>query len=790
MLKRRLPWQLLPLNSLLRNNFLTHSKSKLLKVSEKIFVITRRAHTASDQSKFFERVWENFCPQKFSQVLFLFIFFCIFGFTENSNMPQYTNALIHETSPYLLQHAHNPVNWYPWNETALQKAKAENKPIFLSIGYSSCHWCHVMEHESFENEAIAKILNEHFVSIKVDREERPDLDEIYMTSVQLMTGSGGWPMSVFLTPDMKPFYGGTYFPPEDNYGRPGFKSLLLRLSKAWKEKPEDLIEFSHKLTQGIQANTGGLEKSADTEIKPRALLSWDIFSKAQGILQANFDSHEGGFGAAPKFPPSQSIAFLLRQFTRTEDDSFLRMATFTLDKMADGGLCDQLGGGFHRYSVDKFWLVPHFEKMLYDNALLSEVYLEAYQVTQNPRYAEVASEIFDYMIRDMSDVKGGFHSAEDADSEKEEGKFYVWTESEIFQILDPENAKLFCAFYNVKTKGNFSSHESYHKEKNILHRAKNISEAAKEWNLSEEEFKQKLQTCREKLLNFRSKRIRPFKDDKVLTGWNALMIGSLAKGGAILENPKYLDAAKKAANFILTTLVQNERLFRVYKAADTGKGQAHTEAYLEDYASFISALLDLYESDFDLKWIQAAERFSDQMITLFWDEQDHSFFFTSNEHKNLIARTKPTHDGATPSPTAVATNALLRLAKLKDRPDLFQKAEQVLQVHSRTLAETPYGYYKMLCALEFYLSVPKEIVIVGKKESDDTKQLLRVLRKNFLPNSVVVFQDPEFPQPTIPLLAGCVMIHGKATAYVCKNFACQLPVTTPDDFRKLILEKK
>jgi uncharacterized protein YyaL (SSP411 family) len=686
-------------------------------------------------------------------------------------MQQYTNALIHETSPYLLQHAHNPVDWHSWNETALQKAKAENKPIFLSIGYSSCHWCHVMEHESFENEAIAKILNEHFVSIKVDREERPDLDEIYMTSVQMMTGSGGWPMSVFLTPDLKPFYGGTYFPPDDRYGRPGFKSLLLHLAKVWKENPTDLLEFSNTLTQEIQKNSAPLTKSEGT------LLSKDIFLKAQKVLRKNFDAQEGGFGAAPKFPPSQSLAFLLRQFLRTGDDSLLHMATFTLDKMADGGLCDQLGGGFHRYSVDALWLVPHFEKMLYDNALLAEVYLEAYQVTDNPRYAEIASEIFEYILRDMQDPQGGFHSAEDADSEKEEGKFYIWTESEILEILDPENAKLFCKFYNIEPNGNFTSHEKYHAGKNILHRSTNIAEAAQSWKNSESAFQQKLKQCHEKLFNVRSKRIRPFKDDKVLTSWNALMIGSLAKGGAILEKPKYLEAAKKAANFIRNTMTKNGKLLRTYR-----QGKAHSQAYLEDYAYFLSALLDLYESDFDLQWLHTAERLSDQMIALFWDEQDHSFFFTSQEHTNLIARTKPSHDGAIPSPTAVATQALLRLAKLKDRPDLFQKAEQILQSYSRTLTETPYGYFKMLCALEFYLATPKDVAIVGKKENPDTKQLFRVLRKNFFPNIVLAFQDPESPQttPSIRLLEGRTMIDGKASAYVCEGFTCQLPVTTPE----------
>ncbi len=698
------------------------------------------------------------------------------------NRPEHANQLSHETSPYLLQHAHNPVDWHPWNDEALQKAKAEDKPIFLSIGYSTCHWCHVMEHESFEKEDIAKILNENFVSIKVDREERPDLDEIYMTSVQLMTGSGGWPMSVFLTPDLKPFYGGTYFPPEDRYGRPGFKSLLLRLSKAWKQNRPELLEFSHKLTQGIRDSTSGLEKSDDGK------LSAGVFQKAAQLLQAHFDSLEGGFGDAPKFPPSQTIAFLLRQFAHTGDQKLLHMATFTLDKMADGGLYDQLGGGFHRYSVDNLWLVPHFEKMLYDNALLSEVYLEAYQLTQNGRYAEVASEIFDYVLRDMSDAKGGFHSAEDADSEKEEGKFYVWTEAELLEILGPEDGRLLCEFYGVLPGGNFSSHEPYHAGQNILHRVQEISAAAKKLNLSGNSFKQRLQGCREKMLRVRSKRIRPFKDDKVLTAWNALMIASLAKGGAILENQTYSDAAKKAADFILSTLTQNGKLLRTYRA-----GKAQTEAYLEDYACFVSALVDIYESDFDLKWLQTAERLCDAMLTLFWDEKEHSFFFTSGGQKNLIARTKPTHDGATPSPAAVAVGAMLRLAKLKDRPDLFQKAEQVLQVHSRVLAEAPYGYFKLLCALDFYLSTPEEIAVVGHRDSPDTKQLLRVLRQHFLPNIVLALRDPATSggEQTILLLAGREMIQGHAAAYVCQNFACQLPVTTPEELKeKLGIVKK
>ncbi len=686
--------------------------------------------------------------------------------------PTHTNRLVHETSPYLLQHAHNPVDWYPWGEEAFQKARDEDKPIFLSVGYSSCHWCHVMERESFENEEIAAMLNEHYVSIKVDREERPDVDEIYMSAVQRMTGSGGWPMSVFLTPELKPFFGGTYFPPEDAYGRPGFKTVLLRLAEMWTLERDKINTGADGLTKDLTATLAGLAEGSKA-------LTADILSQAAAELGATFDAKNGGFGGAPKFPPSSSIALFLREHQRTGEEGTLRMATLTLDKMAQGGMYDHLGGGFARYSTDAQWLVPHFEKMLYDNAQLAQVYLEAYQVTKNPLYRRVVEETFEYILRDMRDERGGFYSAEDADSEGEEGKFYVWTRDEITEHLGNEDGKIFAAYYNVQKGGNFSSREEYHENQNILHTPRAEEEVAKGLKLSVEALREKMAELKGAMLEVRSRRVRPGLDDKVLTSWNALMISAFAQGYRILGDERYRDAAVEAATFIVTDMKRDGKLLRTHR-----KGESRLPAYLDDYAYMIVALTEVYEATFDTVWLLEADALAKTMIEEFWDADEPGFYFTSGDHKNLLVRTKTSQDSAVPSGNSMAAYGLLRLAKFIDNTDYYEKARRILEQNHRYLSEFPRAVPKMLAAADFLLYPPKEIALVGASGSEDVQALLDAVYGAFVPNKIVAFLDPASEnaaadEKDLPLLANKTLIGGKASAYVCKDFACKLPVTTP-----------
>ncbi len=691
---------------------------------------------------------------------------------QTETEPTHTNRLVHETSPYLLQHAHNPVDWYPWGEEAFQKARDEDKPIFLSVGYSSCHWCHVMERESFENEEIAAMLNEHYVSIKVDREERPDVDEIYMSAVQRMTGSGGWPMSVFLTPELKPFFGGTYFPPEDAYGRPGFKTVLLRLAEMWTLERDKINTGADSLTKDLMATLAGLAEGSKA-------LTADILSQAAADLGATFDAKDGGFGGAPKFPPSSSIALFLREHQRTGEEGTLRMATLTLDKMAQGGMYDHLGGGFARYSTDAQWLVPHFEKMLYDNAQLAQVYLEAYQVTKNPLYRRVVEETFEYILRDMRDERGGFYSAEDADSEGEEGKFYVWTRDEITEHLGNEDGKIFAAYYNVQKGGNFSSREEYHENQNILHTPRAEEEVAKGLKLSVEALREKMAELKGTMLDVRSRRVRPGLDDKVLTSWNALMISAFAQGYRILGDERYRDAAVEAATFIVTDMKRDGKLLRTHR-----KGESRLPAYLDDYAYMIVALTEVYEATFDTVWLLEADALAKTMIEEFWDADEPGFYFTSGDHKNLLVRTKTSQDSAVPSGNSMAAYGLLRLAKFIDNTDYYEKARRILEQNHRYLSEFPRAVPKMLAAADFLLYPPKEIALVGASGSEDVQALLDAVYGAFVPNKIVAFLDPASPnapadEKDLPLLANKTLIGGKASAYVCKDFACKLPVTTP-----------
>jgi uncharacterized protein len=696
---------------------------------------------------------------------------------EKPPAAEYTNRLANETSPYLLQHAHNPVNWYPWGSEALDRAKKENKPIFLSIGYSVCHWCHVMERESFEDPETAKILNEYFIAIKIDREERPDLDEIYMASVQMMTGRGGWPLSVFLTPDLKPFFGGTYFPPESLQGMPGFKTVLNRMAELWRDRRDDV---THNAEQMVRA----LRDFASSEPSDSGLPDRSVLARAVADLGREFDPRWGGFGGAPKFPPSGAIAVLLRQYSHTGEESLLEMATVTLDRMALGGMYDQLGGGFHRYSVDGQWLVPHFEKMLYDNALLSRVYFEAWQATGRDLYRRVAAETLDYVLRDMTDAGGGFHSAEDADSEGEEGKFYVWREDEIKALLGEEDGTLFCRYYGVSEQGNFEG-------RNILHVPRDPPTSPGGKDVSRKQTMTRLEPLRRKLLTEREKRVRPGKDDKVLAAWNGMMISALARGYQVTGDDRYLKAATRAADFVLAEMVSGGVLMRTYRGTGgpDDRGASKLPGYLDDYAEVAGGLIDLYEAGFDRRWLEAADELAGRMVADFWDQQDGGFFYTSADHKNLLVRTKPFHDAAVPSGNSTAILVLLRLSRLLDNRDYWSKAERGLQYMGDSIRGRPQAHLNLLCALDFHLRPITEIAVVGNPDDDDTLAMLEVIHAGFLPNKILALAEPgavDADERLIPLLKGKTMVAGKATAYVCENFACKRPVNDPADLEAML----
>jgi uncharacterized protein YyaL (SSP411 family) len=697
------------------------------------------------------------------------------------------NKLIHETSPYLLQHAHNPVDWFPWGEEALAKAKQENKPIFLSIGYAACHWCHVMETESFENEEIAKILNDHFVSIKVDREERPDLDDIYMTAVVAISGSGGWPMTVFLTPDLKPFYGGTYFPPEEKWGRVGFKNLILRLHDFWKNEQSraKLYQDAETLSKVVEQRTS-LSLPVDEDVK----LGTDLIANAVRQLEVAFDDKWGGFSSAPKFPPSNAIMLLLRDYFHTGNKQSLEMATFTLDRMHSGGMYDHLTGGFHRYSVDREWLVPHFEKMLYDNAQLAVVYIEAFQATGKEKYARIAKEIFEYEKTYMTDDSGGIYSTEDADSQGKEGIFYLWEQDELDKILGSKEAEIVSMYFNTKQTGNFSSHEDYHKGFNILHIRRDAATVASELGMTEEQWENTLAGLKKKLLDVRDKRERPGLDDKIITSWNALMISAFARGYQVFGDKRYLDAAERAAAFVMEKMrSQDGKLLRTHRA-----GESKFFGYLEDYAYTVRAFIDLYEAGFDIQWLLAAEKLTEEMIGQFWEEKSASLFNTGRHHKNLIVRAKSTNDSAIPSPVGVAVDSFLRLGRILDREEYFEKAQRLLRANHPYMEKAPQGYLTLLMNVHSLIHAPKEIAIVGRKDSEDTQKLLKAVHQRFIPHRVIALLDPDSQDAAelarrIPLLSGREPVDGKATAFVCENFACQLPVTSPEELIEQLLAK-
>jgi uncharacterized protein YyaL (SSP411 family) len=684
------------------------------------------------------------------------------------SVPRHTNRLANETSPYLLQHAHNPVDWYPWGEEAFARARAEDKPILLSVGYSACHWCHVMERESFENEAIAAQMNRDFINIKVDREERPDVDAIYMSAVQMLTQQGGWPMTVFLTPDGKPFYGGTYYPPEDRWGRPGFPRLLEAIANAWKTQRADVAQQSEAITAQLN------EASDFSKGLPDALLTPTILQNAFETLSRQFDSHYGGFGSAPKFPQPANLDFLLRFHAYSHRQEPLAMVEKTLQQMALGGIYDQLGGGFHRYSTDAVWLVPHFEKMLYDNAQLAQTYTRCFQATGKAFYRGVAEETLEYVLREMTGPEGGFYSAQDADSEGEEGKFFVWTPEEVEAVLDAREAEVFCAFYDVTPHGNWEG-------RSILHVVMDVPEVAAKFGLSIEEAARILDGGREKLFAAREHRVKPGLDDKILAAWNGLMLAAFAEAAAVFDNDDFRQAAERNAGFVLSQMSFTDaqgrfRLYRTYR-----NGEAKLNGYLEDYAFTVDGLLWLYEATFDARWLDTARALTATMLACFWDEDGGGFFATSSDHETLIQRLKDWDDNATPSGNSVAVEVLLKLAVLTGEDSYRQKAARTLRKLGPVLEKHPYGFARMLSALDFYLSTPKEIALVGDPAEEATKALLRTVYASYLPNKVVALAArPEAAPANIPLLADRPMRDGKPTAYVCENFACKEPVTTPE----------
>lgn len=699
----------------------------------------------------------------------------------------HTNRLAAEKSPYLLQHQHNPVDWYPWGEDAFAKARSEDKPIFLSIGYSTCHWCHVMERESFEQESVAELLNRDFISIKVDREERPDVDRIYMHFVQATTGGGGWPMSVWLTPDLRPFYGGTYYPPGDRYGRPGFPRVLQAIVEAWRNDRERVVQSSTEVMEQLRKQTeftgagGGVDAS--------------VLDAAFNQFRRSFDSRLGGFGAAPKFPRPAAYNFLLHYYSRTGNDEALEMVATTLSAMARGGMHDHLGGGFHRYSVDEFWFVPHFEKMLYDQAQLAISYLEAYQITREPRFAQTARGIFDYVLRDMQDSGGAFYSAEDADSvidpaephEKGEGAFYIWTEKEIEEIAGQPAARWFGYCYGVEENGNVRNDP--HNEftgRNILFGSHSIEQTAAHFEQDVEEVRAAVQQAERLLLNARARRIRPHLDDKILTSWNGLMISAFAKGGAILGEPRYADAARGAADFVITRLYDASSgvLLRRFRG-----GEAAIAGFLDDYAFFTQALLDLYETQFAVRDLRLASELTARMRERFEDRENGAFFSTDEGDESLLVRMKDDYDGAEPSANAVAVLNLLRLSRLTGNAGFESSARKTLEAFASRLQGQPTGVPQMMVALAYSLEKPRQVIVAGERSDPATVEMLRLLHSRYLPNKVTMLVDEESREALAqdnPEIRGMKPVDGRTSAYVCENFACQLPTSDLNHFEKLL----
>jgi uncharacterized protein len=694
------------------------------------------------------------------------------------------NRLIHEKSPYLLQHAHNPVDWFAWGQEAFDRAEREDKPVILSIGYSTCHWCHVMEHESFENDQMAALMNEHFISIKVDREERPDLDQIYMTAVTAITGQGGWPLTVFLTPDKKPFYGGTYFPPHSRWGHPGFTEVLTAVNHSWKNDRGRVVGAGIELTEALRQN---FKKSG--EGRPLDGITLDT---AYHQLQSQFDPVYGGFGQAPKFPMGHNLSFLLRYWKRTGRQEILDMATQTLTRMAQGGMYDQLGGGFHRYSTDQTWHVPHFEKMLYDQALLVRSYLEAYQITREPFFARITTETLDYVLRDLCGKEGGFYSAEDADSiegsgpHKKEGAFYVWSEGELKTILGEDAAV--CSFYfGAEPQGN--AQNDPHQEftgKNILFVAHSVEETARHFKKPPAEIEKTISLAQEKLLEARKFRSRPHLDDKVLVDWNGLMISGFALAAVVLDDARYRTAARRAADFILTKMLTAQgRLLHRYR-----EGDAAIVGTLEDYAFLTCGLLDLYEATFDLQYLKHARQLTDGMLDLFWDSEQGGFFLTGRDAEELIARPKEIYDGALPSGNSVAALVLLRMYHLTGQALYQQRAQETFQSFALAVGQRPSAYGFCLMALDFAMGPVTDVVLAGRMHTPEWNAMHQAVYKNFSPNKVVVGftgQEPSEFSDLVPLVKDRRVPAQGAGAYVCQDQACRPPVFKPEELEAFFI---
>ena len=707
------------------------------------------------------------------------IFMCTYVYGSETNKMGKQNRLSKEKSPYLLQHADNPVDWYPWGQEAFDKAKKEDKPILLSIGYSTCHWCHVMEHESFEDEQVAKLMNETFISIKVDREERPDIDNVYMSVCHMLSqGSCGWPLNIIMTPDKKPFFAATYIPKYNRFGRAGMMDLVPRVADMWKTKREDLLKSADKITFALKQNSG-TKSINSSQNYDKSMLDLTF---AQ--LEQRFDTIHGGYGRAPKFPSPHNNLFLLRYWKRTGNKKALQMVEKTLTEMRMGGIYDHVGFGFHRYSTDAEWLVPHFEKMLYDQAMIAMAYTETYLATKNEFYKETAEEIFEYVLRDMTSEVGGFYSAEDADSEGEEGKFYVWQKEELIKIVGKGQAELFSDIYEVKERGNFSDEASGKiAGDNILHLKKSLGQHANDNQKSEEELLKIVEEARQKLFKIREKRVHPYKDDKILVDWNGLMIAALAKAAKAFDNKKYSDHAEKAAEFIISQMKNEDgSLLHRYRQGESG-----IEANIDDYAFMIWGLTELYEATFNVKYLKNATELNSYALSKFWDEQAWGFYFTPEGGEELLVRPKEIYDGAIPSANSVFLLNLLRLSKLTADSDLEDKAFKLSQAFFSNVSKHPSGFTQFMAGLDFALGPSYEVVLVGEPGKDDITNMIYSIRKEYFPSKVVLFKnitdESKQLEQIAPYSKGHIQLKGKATAYVCKNYVCNLPT---NDTKKMI----
>jgi uncharacterized protein YyaL (SSP411 family) len=696
------------------------------------------------------------------------------------------NKLISEKSPYLLQHAHNPVEWYPWGSEAFELAHREDKPIFLSIGYSTCHWCHVMEQESFEDPEVARLLNEAFVCIKVDREERPDIDNTYMIVCQMMIGRGGWPLTIIMTPDKKPFFATTYIPKETRFGQPGMKELVPGIKALWQGRRGELLTSADQITVALD------QIAREAPPAPGMELGEDALRIAYGQLAQGFDQQYGGFGTAPKFPLPHNLMFLLRYWRRTGDGQALAMVERTLEAMRLGGIYDHVGFGFHRYATDSRWFLPHFEKMLYGQALLAMVCIEAYQATDGKEvYGQTAREIFAYVLRDMMSAEGGFYSAEDADSEGEEGKFYLWTLDEVRHVLSEEEAELIARVFDIKEKGNFQEEATGRETgKNILFLNKPLATIASDLTIPIAELDKRVEAARTKLFEARAQRVHPHKDDKILADWNGLMIAALSRGAQVFDEPRYADTARRSADFILAHMVDAKgRLFHRYR-----DGEAAIPAFLDDYAFLTWGLIDLYETSFEPHYLEKALDLTDITLKHFWDAEQGGFFFTADDADTVLVRKKEVSDGALPSANSVAMTNLLRLARLTARPEYEEKAAALSRAFSNTVMQSPGQYTQLLIALDLARGPSFEVVIVGDSQAEDTKALVRALRRAFVPNKVVIFRPADEKAPPITRLAGFTKdlgrLDNKATAYVCRAFRCELPITEAHQMLALLQEAR